>query len=92
MLHQFPGRIINAELPKLPRPEIDVVSNKELFGVQKNFHHVMDKPPPPDDLVTTMKRIKRHVYTNGLRTTDYFQVSMIFSGEKIIHRFFPSTN
>ena len=44
----------------------------------------MDKPPPPDDLITVMKRIQRHVFVNRLRTTDFFQVVIIyFSGETI---------
>lgn len=75
LLDQFPGRLINAELPKLPRPEIGVVSAEDIFGFQKIAHPVMEKPPPPEDLITVMRRIQKYVLEYRIRTTEFFQVS-----------------
>ncbi|KAI4498944.1 hypothetical protein M0802_006119 [Mischocyttarus mexicanus] len=40
LLDQFPGRVITAELPKLPRPEIGRVDLNRVFGKQMVFHPV----------------------------------------------------
>ncbi|KRT80572.1 hypothetical protein AMK59_7613, partial [Oryctes borbonicus] len=61
ILNQFPGRIINAELPKLPRPEIGKIMASSVFGKQSIFHPALNAPPETQDLVTVIRRIQRHV-------------------------------
>ncbi|RZC35018.1 uncharacterized protein BDFB_001668, partial [Asbolus verrucosus] len=70
VLSLFPGRIINAELPKLPRPEIGKLLASSIFGKQSIFHSSLNEPKQMQDLITTMKRIQRHVLENRLRDFD----------------------
>ncbi|CAH1971347.1 unnamed protein product [Acanthoscelides obtectus] len=63
----FPGRILNAELPKLPRPEIGKISGAKLFGKQNIFHPALNDPKKMEHLLTIMSLIQDHVSRNRLR-------------------------
>ncbi|KAJ8916967.1 hypothetical protein NQ315_008367 [Exocentrus adspersus] len=69
----FPGRVIHAELPKLPRPEIGNISAVRLFGKQSIFHPALNDPKKIQDLLTTMAWIQDHVYKNRLRVNEFFK-------------------
>lgn len=71
----FPGRIINAELPKLPRPEIGHILLASVIGKQDNFHTAIKPAPEQDDLRTVILRIQRHVLDNSLRVAEFFKVT-----------------
>ncbi|GLV45240.1 chaoptin [Carabus blaptoides fortunei] len=69
----FPGRIINAELPKLPRPEIGNILLASVIGKQDNFHPAIKVPCGQEDLLTIVRRIQRHVLENRLRVNEFFK-------------------
>lgn len=71
----FPGRVINAELPKLPRPEIGNILLASVLGKQDNFHPAITMTSPPEDLRTVIKRIQRYVLDNGVRVNEFFKVN-----------------
>nr|XP_003701096.1 PREDICTED: uncharacterized protein LOC100876752 [Megachile rotundata]XP_012135529.1 PREDICTED: uncharacterized protein LOC100876752 [Megachile rotundata]XP_012135530.1 PREDICTED: uncharacterized protein LOC100876752 [Megachile rotundata] len=73
LLDQFPGRIITAELPKLPRPEIGKCSPGKVFGKQTVFHPVTEEPRVEMSLMETVRRIQRHVYEHRIRISEFFQ-------------------
>ncbi|KAJ3666453.1 hypothetical protein Zmor_001895 [Zophobas morio] len=73
VLSLFPGRIINAELPKLPRPEMGKLLASSIFGKQSIFHSSLTEPKQTQDLLTTIKRIQRHVLENRLRVEEFFK-------------------
>ncbi|XP_054262606.1 uncharacterized protein LOC128986314 [Macrosteles quadrilineatus] len=72
VLPNFQGRALTAELPKLPRPEVGTVPTDAVFGVQKIFHPVLNKPRNPESLSTIISRIQRYVYTEGVRIGQFF--------------------
>lgn len=74
MLSQFPGRLINAELPKLPRPEIGKIMASSIFGKQTIFHPSLNTPSQVEDKITIIRRVQRHVLENRLRVGDFFKV------------------
>ena len=67
--------MINAELPKLPRPEIGKVLASNVFGKQSIFHSALKAPAETEDLILVMKRIQRHVLESRLRVGEFFKVS-----------------
>ncbi|CAH1971344.1 unnamed protein product [Acanthoscelides obtectus] len=69
----FPGRILNAELPKLPRPEIGKISGAKLFGKQNIFHPALNDPKKMEHLLTIMSLIQDHVSRNRLRVCEFFK-------------------
>lgn len=69
----FPGRVINAELPKLPRPEIGNILLASVLGKQDNFHPAITMTSPPEDLRIVIKRIQRYVLDNGVRVNEFFK-------------------
>ncbi|XP_018562489.1 uncharacterized protein LOC108904422 [Anoplophora glabripennis] len=69
----FPGRVIYAELPKLPRPEIGKISAVRLFGTQNIFHPALNDPKKLQDILTTMVSIQDHVLKNRLRVNEFFK-------------------
>ncbi|XP_076678862.1 uncharacterized protein LOC143374525 [Andrena cerasifolii] len=73
LLDQFPGRIITAELPKLPRPEIGRLLPSKVFGKQTVFHPVMEERRELMPLVDVMQRIQRHILQNRIRILDFFK-------------------
>ncbi|XP_012253830.2 uncharacterized protein LOC105684778 [Athalia rosae] len=73
LLDQFPGRIITAELPKLPRPEIGRVLPGEVFGRQSVFHPVMEKRKELMPLIEVLQRIQRHVLEHRIRINEFFR-------------------
>lgn len=75
----FPGRVINAELPKLPRPEIGNILLASVIGKQDNFHPAIKVPCGQDDLLTIVRRIQRHVLENRLRVNEFFRVHQAIS-------------
>lgn len=75
ILPQFPGRIISAELPKLPRPEIGKIILSTVIGKADNFHPSIKLPPEQEDLMTVIRRVQRHVSDNRIRIEDFFKVS-----------------
>lgn len=65
---------MTAELPKLPRPEVGTVPTDAVFGVQKIFHPVLNKPRDPESLQRVIQRIQRYAYTEGVRIGQFFRV------------------
>ncbi|XP_045460656.1 uncharacterized protein LOC123671052 [Harmonia axyridis] len=73
MVSQFPGRVIDAELPKLPRPEIGKILASSLFGKKNVFHPALKEKYQNEDLITIMSRIQQHVLKNRLRVNEFFK-------------------
>ncbi|XP_046608856.1 uncharacterized protein LOC124299634 [Neodiprion virginianus] len=73
LLDQFPGRIITAELPKLPRPEIGRVLPSEVFERQSVFHPVMEKRKELMPLREVLQRVQRHVLEHRIRVNEFFR-------------------
>ncbi|XP_056643883.1 uncharacterized protein LOC130449862 [Diorhabda sublineata] len=69
----FPGRVINAELPKLPRPEIGKIMAARIFGKQNIFHPVLNDPKKIEHILTTMSNLQDHVLKNRLRVCEFFK-------------------
>ncbi|CAH1119695.1 unnamed protein product [Phaedon cochleariae] len=69
----FPGRVLNAELPKLPRPEIGKITAAQLFGKQSIFHPALNDPKKIEHILTTVSMIQAHVLKNRLRICDFFK-------------------
>lgn len=78
MLSLFPGRILNAELPKLPRPEIGKILASSIFGKHTTFHPSLNEPRKMEELITIIRRIQRHVLENRLRVCIFFKVIYIY--------------
>lgn len=83
ILDQFPGRLINAELPKLPRPEIGKIMASTIFGKQSIFHPALSAPSQQEGLIMVMRRIQRHVMENRLRVNEFFKVSSQFQSVNV---------
>lgn len=90
LLDQFPGRIITAELPKLPRPEIGRVLPGQVFGRQSVFHPVMEKRKELMPLVETLQRIQRHILEHRIRINEFFRVWIMSSKHWAVHVDSPS--
>ncbi|XP_070165049.1 uncharacterized protein [Polyergus mexicanus] len=73
LLHQFPGRLITVELPKLPRPEIGKVMPSRIFGRQTVFHPVMEPTKETMPTLEVIKRIQRHVLEHRIRIHEFFK-------------------
>ncbi|XP_043520481.1 uncharacterized protein LOC122534172 isoform X2 [Frieseomelitta varia] len=73
LLDQFPGRIITAELPKLPRPEIGKVMPSKVFEKQVVFHPVMEEQRGTMPLMEVIQRIQRHIFENRIRISEFFK-------------------
>ncbi|XP_018321327.1 uncharacterized protein LOC108734325 [Agrilus planipennis] len=73
VVSQFPGRVISAELPKLPRPEIGKILAASIFGKQSIFHPALEPPKEQRDLMTLMTRIQRHILENRIRLSEFFE-------------------
>ncbi|KAK1121499.1 hypothetical protein K0M31_010302 [Melipona bicolor] len=73
LLDQFPGRIITAELPKLPRPEIGKVMPSKVSGKQAVFHPVMEEQRSTMPLMEVIQRIQRHIFENRIRISEFFK-------------------
>ncbi|KAL3279480.1 hypothetical protein HHI36_016990 [Cryptolaemus montrouzieri] len=76
MVAQFPGRVIDAELPKLPRPEIGKILASSLFGKKNVFHPALKEKYQNEDLITIMSRIQQHVLKNRLRVNEFFRMKI----------------
>lgn len=77
LLDQFPGRIITAELPKLPRPEIGKIMPSQAFGKQTVFHPVMEQTRETMPALEVIKRIQRHILEHRIRIHEFFKVITI---------------
>ncbi|XP_078046729.1 uncharacterized protein LOC144475059 [Augochlora pura] len=73
MLDQFPGRIITAELPKFPRPEIGKVIPSKVFKKQSVFHPVMEEPRTTMALKEIVQRVQRHILENRIRISEFYK-------------------
>ncbi|XP_046829104.1 uncharacterized protein LOC124428730 [Vespa crabro] len=73
LLDQFPGRVITAELPKLPRPEIGKVDPSRVFGKQIVFHPVMKQQKEQMSLMEVIRRIQRHIFEHRIRICEFFK-------------------
>ncbi|XP_024882174.1 uncharacterized protein LOC112461240, partial [Temnothorax curvispinosus] len=73
LLDQFPGRIITAELPKLPRPEIGRIVPSQVFGKQTVFHPVMERTRETMSTPEVVKRIQRHILEHRIRIYEFFK-------------------
>ncbi|KAL1506511.1 hypothetical protein ABEB36_005862 [Hypothenemus hampei] len=84
----FPGRVINAELPKLPRPEIGKTMASKLFGKQTIFHPSLKDPKKIEHILTTMAMIQEHVFRNRLRVNTFFKhFDLLNSGRITVGQF-----
>ncbi|XP_060524821.1 uncharacterized protein LOC132701132 isoform X3 [Cylas formicarius] len=84
----FPGRVIDAELPKLPRPEIGNVSAARLFGKQSIFHPALNDPKTVEHILTTIAMIQEHVLRNRLRVNEFFKhFDLLNSGRITVDQF-----
>ncbi|XP_076647707.1 uncharacterized protein LOC143356146, partial [Halictus rubicundus] len=73
ILDQFPGRIITAELPKYPRPEIGKVIPSKVFQKQTVFHPVMAEPKSTMPLREIILRVQKHILENRIRISEFFK-------------------
>ncbi|XP_015588421.1 uncharacterized protein LOC107264555 [Cephus cinctus] len=73
LLNQFPGRVITAELPKLPRPEIGKVLPSKVFGKQSVFHPAIKENRDLMPLLEVIQRIQRHILENRIRIHEFFK-------------------
>nr|XP_031846381.1 uncharacterized protein LOC116432948 [Nomia melanderi] len=73
LLDQFPGRIITAELPKFPRPEIGKLIPSKVFGKQTVFHPVMEDPKSMMPLMEVVQRVQRHIFENRIRISEFYK-------------------
>ncbi|XP_076267066.1 uncharacterized protein LOC143200510 isoform X1 [Rhynchophorus ferrugineus] len=84
----FPGRVIDAELPKLPRPEIGNISAARLFGKQSIFHPALQDPKKIEHILTTISMIQEHVLRNRLRVNTFFKhFDLLNSGRITVDQF-----
>ncbi|XP_050306314.1 uncharacterized protein LOC126743325 [Anthonomus grandis grandis] len=84
----FPGRVINAELPKLPRPEIGKIMAAKLFGKQTIFHPALEDPKKIEHILTTVSMIQEHVLRNRLRVETFFKhFDLLNSGRITVDQF-----
>lgn len=74
MLEQFPGRIITAELPKLPRPEVGKILVSDAFKKDTIFHPALNDKQSQMTIVEIIHRIQRHVLERRLRVKNFFTV------------------
>ncbi|KAG4066440.1 hypothetical protein HA402_007076 [Bradysia odoriphaga] len=72
-VENFPGKVITANLPKLPRPEIDNVCISDVFGNAPSSHPVFTKTRDNMIFDELIQRVKRHVLENSLRVKDFFE-------------------
>ncbi|XP_053976671.1 uncharacterized protein LOC128875266 [Hylaeus volcanicus] len=73
LLDQFPGRIITAELPKYPRPEVGKIQPSKVFGKQAVFHPVMEESKDLMPLKEIIQRIQRHILETRIRISEYYK-------------------
>ncbi|XP_053995712.1 uncharacterized protein LOC128885623 [Hylaeus anthracinus] len=73
LLDQFPGRIITAELPKYPRPEVGKIQPSKVFGKQAVFHPVMEESKDLMPLKEIIQRIQRHILETRMRISEYYK-------------------
>ncbi|XP_015123214.1 uncharacterized protein LOC107045443 [Diachasma alloeum] len=73
LLDQFPGRVITAELPKLPRPEVGRVLASEAFGKQSVFHPGLKRSRERMRLIEMIRRIQRHVLERRIRIHTFLE-------------------
>nr|XP_012223237.1 PREDICTED: uncharacterized protein LOC105672711 isoform X1 [Linepithema humile] len=73
LIDQYPGRIITAKLPKLPRPEIGKVIPSQVLGRQTVFHPVMEPTKETMSTPEVIKRIQRHILEHRIRIHDFFK-------------------
>lgn len=78
-MDQFPGRIITAELPKLPRPEVGRILVDDAFGKQTVFHPALEKPKEKMLITEIIHRIQRHVLERRLRIKNFFKVLFLLA-------------
>ncbi|CAG9765528.1 unnamed protein product [Ceutorhynchus assimilis] len=84
----FPGRVINAELPKLPRPEIGKIMASRIFGIQNIFHPALEDPKKIEHILTTISMIQEHVLRNRLRVSTFFKhFDLLNSGRITVDQF-----
>lgn len=69
----FPGRLIDAELPKLPRPEIGRIRISDVFGKETSFHPALNKVKVHKNINEIILRIQRYVMENRIRIHEFFQ-------------------
>lgn len=69
----FPGRVINAELPKLPRPELGKIMASRLFGKQNIFHPALKETKQVEHILSTLSMIQAHVLKNQMRVCEFFR-------------------
>ncbi|XP_043281125.1 uncharacterized protein [Venturia canescens] len=88
ILDQFPGRIITAELPKLPRPEVGKIPPSRVFGKQTIFHPALDEKRDLMPLREVIYRIQRHIFERRIRINGFFEdYDALNSGRVTISQF-----
>ncbi|XP_036148035.1 uncharacterized protein LOC105829378 isoform X5 [Monomorium pharaonis] len=85
---QFPGRIITAELPKVPRPEIGKITPSQVFGKQTVFHPVTEPTRKTMPTPEVVKRIQRHILERRIRVHEFFKgFEYLNSGRVTVQQF-----
>jgi hypothetical protein len=71
---KFPGKIIVADIEKLPRPEVGKVDIAETFGTSRACHPCVGQNKKRDiKFIELMLRIKKHILDNAIRTREFFE-------------------
>ncbi|OXU19976.1 hypothetical protein TSAR_003806 [Trichomalopsis sarcophagae] len=79
----FPGRIIEVKLPKLPRPEIGKIKTACVFPKQLHFLPLDPNSKRIRDIQEIMLRLQEHALKNRIRVAQYFQDYDVFNVGRI---------
>lgn len=85
----FPNKLINAELPKNYRPEIGRINIDDVLEIPPiAFHTIVNQQRQTENLMTTMRRVQRHIFSNGIRCSQFFlSADPLRSGKVSAERF-----
>lgn len=69
----YPGFLIDVELPKLARPEIGKLSFGKTMNLDTSFHPALRLKREPMNVDEVLKRIKRHLLDHPIKLEQFFQ-------------------
>lgn len=69
----YPGYLIDVDLPKLIRPEIGTVNFYETMNRETSFHPVLKEPRALMNGREVMNRIKRHLLEHPVKLEQFFE-------------------
>ncbi|XP_066591621.1 EF-hand calcium-binding domain-containing protein 6 [Prorops nasuta] len=73
LLDVFPGKVVTADLPKLPRPEIGKKQTSEVFQKQSVFHPVLDWEKEAMPRMEIIQRVQRHILEHRIHISEFFK-------------------